>query len=412
MGIHKFKPPMSGRMGTLWTLSTVRNAALIEYGCMGHMLYGRVFLHRAGVVDGCKLYSTHIDEADISLGDTRRLERTLAEVVRIEQPKVVFLLPSAVPTVIGTDLPAICHELQPLYPDVRLLPFGGGGFDVNGHRGVEETLLLLAKALPVERERTPEPTFNLIGSCADLFRFQADAQEITRLMGGAFGMKSLSVMTSDTSVEELEQLGGAHINLVARREGERAARHLHSRFGTPYYSGRPYGIDGTRRWLEAVGKVLGRAPDTAFLMAEVQRVKAQLAPSMLMFHHLLRSHPNEVALSVGGHADVVAGIISYGCGELSLPKGDVWCDCPDMGGEETPYLTEAQWSSAISARHKGILMASGEAIDWAERSKDLQVSNPDNRWRLSPYEAPFVGFHGAIHLAGLWLNAALEQDEG
>lgn len=412
MGIHKFKPPMSGRMGTLWTLAPIRGAALIEYGCMGHMLYGRVFLHRAGVVDGCKLYSTHIDEADISLGDTRRLERSLEEIVRQDRPRVVFLLPSAVPAVIGTDLPALCWELQPRYPDVRLLPFGSGGFDVDGHRGVEETLLLLAQALPVEREKTPRPTFNLIGSCADLFRFHADAQEMIRLMEGAFEMKPLCVMTSDTCVEELEQMGGAHVNLVIRREGERAARHLHSRFRTPYCSGRPYGIQGTQRWLEQVGEALGRAPDAAFLQAEVHRIETQLLPSALMFRHLLRSHPEEAALSAGGHADVVRGIVSFGCGELSLPKGDLWCDCPAMGSEDIPYLPEAQWSSAISARPKGFLMASGEAIAWAGRDRDLQISNPDHRWRLSPYEAPFVGFRGAIHLAGLWLNAALEQDEG
>lgn len=411
MGVYKFKPPMSGRMGTLWTLAPIRGAALLEYGCMGHMLYGRVFLNQAGITDGCKLYSTHIDETDISMGDTSRLERALAEIVRKEQPGIVFLLPSAVPSVIGTDLTALCLELQLSYPQVKLLPFGCGGFDVDGHRGVEEALLLLVKTLAKEQERTLQPTFNLIGSCADLFRFHADAQEVLRLMEGAFGMKPICVMTSDTSVEELEQMGGAHINIVLRREGEKAAKYLQKKFGTPYYAGRPYGISGTAIWLEGVGKLLKREPLASFVKAERELAEKQLFPSLRVFEHIKRSHPEEAALSLGGHADVVSGIASYGCGELSLPRGDCWCSCPGMSSNEIPYWSEEEWAQAIKVRPKGLLMASGEALAWAGRSLELQISNPDVKWRLNPYEASLVGFRGAIHLASLWLNAALEQDD-
>lgn len=410
MGIHQFKPPMSGRMGTLWTLAPICGAALIEYGCMGHMLYGRVFLNQAGIADGCRLYSTHIDETDISLGDTGRLERALAEIILLDKPKVVFLLPSAVPSVIGTDLTALCRELQPLYPQVKLLPFGSGGFNVDGNRGVEEALLLLAKVLPKERRKTPQATFNLIGSCADLFRFRSDAQELIRLMQGAFGMEPLCVMTSGTSVEKMEEMGGAHINLVLRREGEKAAAHLQKQFGTPYITGRPYGISGTESWIQRVGETIGKAPDLKFVQSETNKAKKLLLPSLRVFEHMLRSHPEEAALSVGGHADIVSGIRAFGCGELGLPNGDFWCDCPAMGSQEIPYCSEENWSGMIMARPKGLLMSSGEALAWAGRSRELQIANPDIKWRLSPYDPPFVGFRGAIHLAGLWLNALLEED--
>ena len=93
MGLYKFRPPFSGRMGTLWTLAPIRGAVLLEYGCMGHMNYARVFLSRAGVPDACKLYSTHIDETDIALGGTERLERAVAAVAQRDKPPVLFLLP-------------------------------------------------------------------------------------------------------------------------------------------------------------------------------------------------------------------------------------------------------------------------------------------------------------------------------
>lgn len=410
MGLYKFRPPLSGRMGTLRTLGTIRDAALIEYGCMGHMLYGRVFLNQAGVADGCRLYSTHIDETDISMGDTGRLDRSIAHIVQRDNPKIIFLLPSSVPSVIGTDLTAICRELQPDYPDVKLLPFGYGGFDVHGYRGVEEALLLLAKKLPLEQSRTLKPTFNILGSCADMYRFLADSQELIRVMEGAFDMKPICVMTSDTSVEQLESMGSAHVNLVIRREALKAAKHLEKRFKTPYLTGRPYGIEGTAAWIRELAEVTGIEPNKEFVQKEINSAKAHIRPAKPVFNHMIRSHSEEAAVSLGGHVDVVKGVMKYAVNELALHKGDCWCDSQDMAEEELPYYSEDQWSSAIANRKKGLLMASGEALRWANRREELQISNPDLRWRLNPYESPFVGFRGAVHLADLWLNALLEQE--
>ncbi len=409
MGLHRFKPLPSGRMGTLWTLATIHGAALVEFGCMGHMLYSGVTLKHAAVHDGCRLYSTHIDETDIALGDTTRLNHTIANVVKQNNPKVIFLLPSSIPEVIGTDLPALCRELQQDYPDVRLLPFGYGGFDVIKHRGVQEALLLLVKALPIDIEKTPQPTFNIIGSCADLFRFQADAAEIVRIMEGTFGMKAVSVMTSDTSVEDIEKMGSAHINLVIRREGEAAAKHLEKRFGTPYLLGRPYGIEGTINWLEKVAQISGLTMDSAFVKEERGVSRSRLIPVMPALRHLVRSHPEEATLSLGGHADVVKGILSFGLEELSLIKGTCWCDSPAMGSDDIPYFTENEWAPVVEQHQRGLLMTSGEALEWTGRSSDMQISNPDTKWRLHPYEPPFVGFRGAVHLVNLWINASNED---
>lgn len=153
--------------------------------------------------------------------------------------KTIFLLPSSVPEVIGIDLKALAQELSPQFPDTRLIPLTAGGFDVCGHRGVEFTLLELCKTLPKEVHQTGLPSFNIIGSCADMFRYHADAAEIARMASGALGMEHLCTMTSGTSISQLETLGAAHLNFVIRREGEAAAKYLQERFGTPYLTARP-----------------------------------------------------------------------------------------------------------------------------------------------------------------------------
>lgn len=403
MGLHRFKPPSSGRMGTLWTLASIRDCALLEFGCMGHMLYSHVLLSRAGVMDSCKLYSTHIDEMDIALGSTGRLSRAVADIAQRDKPRVLFLLPSAVPEIIGTDIPAFCRELQPDYPGMLLLPFGCGGFDVGQQQGIREALLLLARTLPRDVSKTSVPTFNLIGSCADMFRFQADGAELVRIMEGALGINPLCIMTSDTSVNHMEQMGGAHVNLVLRKEGIPAAKQLQKRFGTPYLFARPYGVEGTCKWIEQVAEIIDISPDHCFVRGQREEALGLISSGQPLFRQF--NTEENGCLSLGGHADVVKGILSFACGELSLSKGVCWCDSPHMEEAEIPCFNEKQWMEAIMSQENALFMASGEALEWAGQTTELQIANPDIKWRLNPYEPPLVGFRGAINLASLWVNA-------
>ncbi|MEY8355201.1 nitrogenase component 1 [Lachnospiraceae bacterium 54-53] len=404
MGLYQCRPPMSGRMGTLWTLAPIRDAALIEYGCMGHMMYGRVFLNRAGVVRGCRLYSTHLNETDISLGDMKPLHRTLKQILEQDKVKTVFLLPSSVPTVTGTDLEAVSRELNLKYPDLRLIAFGAGGFDVHGSKGVEETLLRLAKTIPREVSPRKHPSFNLIGSCADMFRFHADAAELVRILKGAFGMNPACIMTSDTSVRQMENMAGAHINLVIRREGAAAAGYLEKTYGIPSLYRRPYGIRGTVRWIESIAEICKIKINREFVKQEQLAAREQIAPSMQTFRHIARMHPEHARLSLGGHPDVVRGILDFGMEEFSFSRGECWSTVPEAGEEEIPFYTEGEWLNAVRNHKQGFLMASGEALHLAGRSRDMQISNPDMKWRLHPYEPPLAGFRGAVQLANLWVN--------
>ncbi|MCL2632813.1 MAG: nitrogen fixation protein NifE, partial [Coriobacteriia bacterium] len=184
MGLHRFKPMPSGRMGIFSTLSGIKEAAVVEFGCMGHNIYSGADLRRAGIYEGfaATLYTTYIDETDISMGDTYRLEATIKQVIANDQPKVIFLQPSAVPEVIGTDMVAVANELQYSFPETRLLAIGHGSFAISQHRGIQDALLVLAQALPVDVERSQALTYNIIGSCPDLFRYGSDTGELIRLM--------------------------------------------------------------------------------------------------------------------------------------------------------------------------------------------------------------------------------------
>ncbi|MDS0527403.1 nitrogenase component 1 [Clostridium sp. SHJSY1] len=406
MGLHRFRPMPSGRMGALWTLSTIKNATLIEFGSMGHMLYGKTFLERIGVHDGCKLYSTHIDESDIALGGTERLKQAIDEIIINDNPEVIFILPSTVPEMIGTDLKALCEDMQNDYIETPIIPVGFGGFDVEKHKGVEQTLKLLVKELPEECSLTANKTFNIIGSCADIYRFKSDADEIVRILKGAFGIDPVCIMTSDTSVGEIKKMASAHINLVIRREGIEAAKYLEKRFGTEFIHERPYGFSGTKAWLEKISEILNLKIDEDFMEKEFKGFDHTLKFSKQVF----LNQSEKARLSIGGHADVVKGILNYAYNELGVNSEKSWCDSMTMTTEKIPYWGEDKWSKEITKELKGLLMASDEILTWANHSLSMQIDNKGSRWELNPYEPPFVGFRGAMNLASLWVNYVLENN--
>ncbi len=406
MGLYRFKPMPSGRMGIFWTLSSIKNSAVVEFGCMGHNLYSGGLLRQSGIYEGygAPLYTTYIDETDIAMGQTYRLEETIRQVIATDKPEVVFLQPSAVPEVIGMDMYAISNLLQYEFPDTKLVPLGHGSFAISQHKGVEEALTAIVKALAEPAEKTDKPAYNVIGTCPDLFNFGADLLEIERMMRGAFGMECLCALSSRCSVDDIKGMSAAHVNLVIRREGIPAAKYLQKKFGTPYIYGRPYGIKGTTRWLTEVGETLGSEPNEAFIRAEEELLRLQIYRPYRTLESNAWAYPEEATLTIGGHYDVVKGITEYATKELPLKRGVCWCDCPEMGDEEIPYFNEERWIPVVENHGKGYLMFTGEALKWFGKNTQLQIANPDIQWRLHPYDAPFVGYHGAVHLLNLFMN--------
>jgi len=399
MGLHKFRPVASGRMGTLLTLATIKEAALLEFGSMGHMLYGRTLLERSGVREGCRLYSSHIDESDISLGDTRRIRRAAADIIQKDRPEVLFLLPSSVPEVIGTDLPAICGELEEEFPDTLILPFRQGGFDVTYHKGVEEALLLLCKKITKSVPKTEKATFNILGSCADFYNFRSDAREACRILKGAFDMEALCIMTSDACVKDIASLSGAHINIVLRQEGIKSAEYLKQQYGMPYVFQRPYGFGGTQAWLEKIGETLGLPWNKAFVDKEQQ----EGAPSMEFASEVLEHWKHRASLAAAGHFDIVQGLCSFAQKELGMNAGVSWCDSPQMATEQVPCLKEKEWMERIGL-HKGIVMAADDILEYAGVHSKMRLMNTGGDWQLNPYTAPYIGYRGAMNLVNLWIN--------
>ncbi len=402
MGLHRFKPIPSGRMGLLWVLSTIKDAAIVEYGCMGHMLYSGVSLQRAGI-NCTHHYSTHIDETDIALGRSFRIEKTIEDILSKNSYKVIFLLPSAVPEVIGVDMRGICNELSLRY-DVSLISFDCGSFSKNSYDGVEEGLYQLVTNLVKPLPRNKELCYNIIGACSDYFRFKEDTNELKRLLKSGFGIGENCILTANTTIRQIEEITRAHINIVIRAEGLKAAKYLKDKYGMPYVYGRPYGVKGTLLWLEDISQVLNMAIHMPFVKEEETLIKQVIEPALPQLHHKIRSHPKEVELTIGGPYDVVNGIKNFATNEFHIPIKAIWCDRPQQDTEDIPYYCEEEWIKAIDEA-SGIIMASGEVLQWKKLNQDCQICNPDTKWRLHSSYPPLVGHRGALNIISMWINS-------
>ena len=400
MGLYKYTPEPSGRMGLLWTLGTIGESAVLEFGSMGHMIYAEKWLSQTCITNRSRLYSTHMDEKDIALGITVRLEEAIKNILQKDKPKALFILPSSIPETIGTDLEAICEEIEGRYDDTPILCFGHGGFQDRLAQGMEEGLCRLAEKIPRKVQKASRPSFNIIGSCADLARFASDAGEIRRLLKGALDMEPVCILSSDTSVSRIEQMGAAHINLVLRREGVKAAEVLKDRFGTPYYYGRPYGYEGTLAWITGISEALQAGIDRAFIDNELRECRFPYEYCRQIFRY--RSHKS--ILSIGGNADVAGGILDFACRELGMRANMVWCDNKEYGTDAIPYWTEAVIEQNVTPDLQGILMAEGKLLKRTGRNTNLAIGRTLNSIHLNPYEAPFVGFRGMLNLCSLWME--------
>lgn len=249
-GIVRYLPTPSDRMGLLWTLLSIKDGIILELGPSGTTHYSVESISELGIPMGENLYSTHIDEDNIIMGDTTRFEEAIVELDAERNPDCIFLMGSSLTSVIATDMNGICRVVE---DDVsaKLIPFDQGGFVGDYSYGLQIGLTAITKALAEKKEIQPR-TFNILGAGLDSYRMKSDVQEICRLMKEAFGWTPNAIIPCESTLDSFRNAGSAALNLVIRDEALPAAKLLQERCETQFLTGMPYGYQGTLSWLEQV----------------------------------------------------------------------------------------------------------------------------------------------------------------
>ena len=311
MSLCRFLPAPSDRMAILWSLLCIEGSVVLEYGPAGTTHFSMGLYGSLGIDQQNRLFTTHMSEDDVVMGDVTRLEEAILEVDRDYHPAVIFVVASSISAVIGSDIRGVCTYMQPSV-NATLVAFEQGGFRGDYSIGLAETYELLARHLvQPTMERLPG-TYNLLGVSLGQFRAVSDAWEIENLMREAFDMRLLSCFCNDTSTDAVRLAGRAQLNLVLRQEAVPAAELLASQCQTPFVTGAPYGYVGTLRWLRAVGEAIGQAPNPALVNRLERKIGNAARYSMYASMRRMQSTPvRRPVVAIIGDYDRVVGLRDF-----------------------------------------------------------------------------------------------------
>lgn len=260
MSLCRYLPTPSDRMGILWTLLSIDNTVVIEFGPTGTTHFSMGFFGSIGVEQENRLFATHMNEDDVIMGCTDTLEKAILEVDEWTKPKAIFLVASSVSSIIGTDLKGVCKLMQPKV-SAKLYALENGGFRGDYTSGIKTIYDSLLKDLLGEKDQTIDKTYNILGASLHTYRMRSDINEIKKLMKDSFDYDSIATLCVDTDEDTIKNCVKANLNIVLSYEALEFAKYMDENYNIPYIYGSPYGYKGTLEWLESISKIINKDID-------------------------------------------------------------------------------------------------------------------------------------------------------
>ncbi len=397
MSLVRFLPTPSDRMGIIWSLLAVQGAIVLEYGPAGTTHYSMGLYGGLGLRFQNRMFTTHMSEDDVVMGDVTRLEDAIVELDESYAPKVIFVVASSVTAVIGTDIKGVCRYMQNEVK-AKLVAFEQGGFRGDYSIGLAETYKLLVRNLPKKDVAQEAGVYNIIGASAWRYRMASDIWEVKSLLDEALGMSCNACLCCDTSVEELEDMGLAQVNIVLGNEGLAAAKYLQEKFGTPYVYAVPYGYNGTLSFLAQVGEAIGREPDSMVLLR--LQTKEKSLSRLSLFTMMGNNKPKKAV--VKGDYDLVQGVSAFleqgGITVLHKMCAHSLKEIAEPAADVEAYAEESDWLQVIRGLHDTLILADDVALLQAEADNTkVLISAPFMNSAVATH-LPFMGEKGADFL--------------
>lgn len=406
--MYQYYPIPSCRMGALWTLSDIDHACILEFGPAGTTHFSLEGMSNLNGNPKSHAFSTHISERDLTFGDTKRLEQAILEIDATKKPRFIFVMASTLTAIIGVDIESTCDMLQDQV-NAKLIPIKSDGFKGDYTYGVRDVLSTLATHVIGSCSEKLHLSYAIIGSTMDGYSSRSDVKAIERLMYDFFGATCHTVLTSGSSMTSLESAGDVSLNIALRQEGLDACQILRSRFGTPFVSTLPYGLDGIEAFLSAVEAQTGWKRKQEVYKRFVWNAQGTLRHIKSLAEH----HKPRVMLS--GNYDDVEGVMAFltACGILSV-FGIITHKASKDAIENLPYpaiesASEADKRKALTGFEPDIILGDGVLIELAKglcpKARCVQTAHPNLNRIVLHHEIPHMGVDGFMYLSELVLNS-------
>ena len=397
--MYRYLPTPSDRMGIIWTLLTVKDAVVLEYGPAGTTHFSVGTYGAMGLDTEQRIFTTHLGESDVIMGDTTRLEEAIVEIDENYEPKIIFVVSSAVVSIIGTDMKGICHYMQKEVK-ARLIPIETGGFKGDYSLGLKNGWNVITKELCKKGSESAEALYyNILGASPYNYRIKSDVNEIKKLMRESFSMEANVVLGMDATLSELENMGKACINLVIQEEALNAAEYMKENFGIPYIYGAPFGYKGTKEWLNKISKVINKEINFA-VIKELQE-KIMECQGYRMYTMMFANRKMTPSSVIVGEFDTVEGI-AEAMSEVFLPVAMKVCNHSTAGLEAKDVLhpqTEKEKIDLLKRADKSLVFGDDVTLHIAsDNCTKVIASAPTISRPQIANHLPFMGIRGMDYL--------------
>ncbi|MBU7043381.1 MAG: nitrogenase component 1 [Theionarchaea archaeon] len=230
---------------------------------------------------------TAMSDSDAVYGGEDTLKESLLEADRRYNPKLIAVLNTCTPQIIGDDVDAVIDSVAPHMgcKYVFSVPADGLQYYTQSYGYNEALVALIEQVFQHPKEKT-EKSVNLFGEIIPGMSALGMDKYILRDLLKRIGVRVQAIVTAGSSVAQLEQAPRAQAN-VPRCGLMRsyASARMESRFGIPTLDTiMPYGIKNTSRWLLKIAEffdLTDRAEDV------IEKERKKLAPLLTKATQLL-----------------------------------------------------------------------------------------------------------------------------
>ena len=185
------------------------------------------------------VFISALSEMEALMGDDEKLIGDIVTAAEELRPRFIALCGTPIPAMTGFDYEAAARVIEER-SGIPAMGFATTGMHTYV-RGVSMALAELARRfVRGDAEKTAQPSANILGLTPLDFSVNGTDGSIVEFCEKQ-GFAVLSRWAMGSTLEEISQAGGAHVNLVVSASGLAAAKILQSRFGTPWVAGVPYG---------------------------------------------------------------------------------------------------------------------------------------------------------------------------
>ena len=226
-------------------------------GCIGNYLCHD---EPRGERPGNMVFTTNLREMEVVMGDDEALLEKVTRAAADLDPRMIVLVNTPAPIVIGTDLRALARILEKRTGKPVLY------FDSNGIRmydwGVEKALLAAVERFAAEDAVACAPGGVAVLGATPLDLGGADNGEALRASVERSSGKHCAVIGMGGGERSLGTAAAAELNLVVSAAAVPAARWCEKTFGVPWIADFPAGISGERRLGECIRQRLSGSRTT------------------------------------------------------------------------------------------------------------------------------------------------------